>query len=100
VPFLLTTSRAVGRVPLVGRAARRMIPVANYDGVLPLSDEALLEWAKLDTFDWLSPRYDSPQRPSRLRRLLEEAGLEHVEVLKPSLGHLTGRGRRPGASLC
>jgi SAM-dependent methyltransferase len=92
-PALLALSRAVGTIPLVGRYLRRLIPVANYEGVYSLSERQLLEWAVLDTFDWLSARYDQPQTPETLRGWLVEAGLGEIEVFRAH--HLTGRGRKP-----
>ena len=61
VPSLLALSQALGRLPLFGRALKRIIPVADYTGRFPLSDQQLKEWALLDTFDMLSPEYDKPQ---------------------------------------
>jgi SAM-dependent methyltransferase len=92
-PSLLTISRLVGRVPAVGRYLRRLIPVANYEGVYPLTEQQLIEWATLDTFDWFSPRYDQPQTAAVLRRWFDEAGMIETEVFLAD--HLTGRGRRP-----
>lgn len=94
VPVLLPVSRAIGRVPVVGRMLRRLVPVANYEGIQPLNRRQLHEWAVLDTFDWLSPAYDQPQTPDVLQSWLEEADLEEIEVLK--VIHLVGRGRKPG----
>lgn len=91
-PALLAVSRFVGRIPLVGRFLKFLVPVANYEGVYPLSSEQILEWAILDTYDWLSPRYDTPQTPAALRGWLTEAGLEKIEV--EMAHHLTGRGRK------
>jgi 2-polyprenyl-3-methyl-5-hydroxy-6-metoxy-1,4-benzoquinol methylase len=59
-PALLTVSHLVGRVPFAGRLLQRLVPVANYERSLPLSATQLREWAILDTFDWLGPRYDQP----------------------------------------
>jgi uncharacterized protein YbaR (Trm112 family) len=96
VPGLLSISRAIGGIPLIGRFLKRLVPVANYDGQYPLSEDQLHEWAVLDTFDWLSPRYDKPQTAATLRSLLTDADLEEIEVFKAD--HLTGRGRRsPGS---
>jgi SAM-dependent methyltransferase len=92
VPALLGISNAVDGFPLIGRALRRMVPVANYHGVLPLSANQLSEWALLDTFDWLAPAYDSPQTVKTVRLWLERTGLREIEVLKA--GHLVGRGKR------
>jgi SAM-dependent methyltransferase len=91
-PSLLALSRLVGRIPLAGRHLKRLIPVANYEGVYPLTGQQLIEWATLDTYDWFSPRYDQPQRPSVLQKWFEEAGLDKIDVFLAD--HLTGRGRR------
>ncbi|WP_447860110.1 class I SAM-dependent methyltransferase [Nitrospira calida] len=93
VPSLRRVSSQVGRVPLIGKALRRLIPVANYEGVYPLGPEQLDEWALLDTFDWLSPRYDRPQTAAVLRAWFEKARFEDIEIARA--GHLVGRGRRP-----
>lgn len=92
VPTLLAISNAVGRIPMIGKVARRVVPVANYKGVLPLSETQLREWALLDTFDWLSPAYDNPQTAATVRRWLEQSGLLNIEVLQA--GHLVARGIR------
>lgn len=91
VPTLLKVSDGIGRIPAVGPLARRLVPVANHRGILPLDDRQHAEWALLDTFDWLAPEYDSPQSPATVNKWLQEAGLQDCEVLKA--GHLVGRGR-------
>jgi SAM-dependent methyltransferase len=91
-PPLLSVSRAAAGIPLLGPVARRAIPVANYDGVHPLSEQALRDFAILDTFDWLSARFDKPQTARTLERWLRELGLVDVEVLHPA--HLTARARK------
>lgn len=93
-PTLLRASRAAGRVPVLGRALRRAVPVADYEGVLPLDERQRREWAVLDTFDWLSPRYDQPQTAETMRRWAESEGLVDIRTHQPS--HLTLRARRPG----
>lgn len=93
VPSLLATSQALGRVPLVGPALKRIVPVADYTGRFPLSDQQLKEWALLDTFDMLAPTYDNPQSAATVRRWFEQAGLEEIEVGHWS--HLVGRGVKP-----
>lgn len=91
VPVLLPVSQLLGGIPLLGRYLKRIVPVANYTGVYPLSAAQLREWALLDTFDMLAPRYDHLKPTAgRLRRWLEAAGLANVEVFRP--GHLVGRG--------
>lgn len=93
VPGLLSASQTLGRVPLVGRVLSRLIPVANYTGIYPLTDQQLREWALLDTFDMLAPAYDSPQTSATARAWMDEAGMLGVEVLHA--GHLVVRGSKP-----
>jgi hypothetical protein len=95
VPVLLPLSQRLGRVPAVGSELKRLVPVANYAGILPLSQQQHVEWSLLDTFDWLSPEFDSPQRAQTVKNWLERAGLEHIEVRKA--GHLVARGTVPHA---
>jgi len=92
VPKLLALSVFIGGFPLLGSYLKRLIPVANYVGSLPLNKSQQLDWSLLDTFDWLSPEHDHPQKPATVQRWLEGAGLGNVEVLKA--GHLVGRGIR------
>jgi SAM-dependent methyltransferase len=94
VPVMLPVSQVLGGIPALGRYLKRLVPVANYTGILPLDREQLKEWALLDTFDMLAPKYDHPEPTAgRLRRWLDAAGLSQVEVFRP--GHLVGRGTRP-----
>jgi SAM-dependent methyltransferase len=92
VPRLLPLTIAIGRIPVVGRKARRILPIADYDGILPLSRDQLTEWAILDTYDMLAPVYDQPQTEQTLRRWLAQAQLEDGEVLRPA--GLVARGRK------
>jgi len=92
-PALLSVSRVIGSTPGVGRKLKYLLPVANYDGVYPLTDEQLVEWAVLDTFDMLAPAYDHPQSDAVVRAWFEQADLENVEVVR--VGHLVGRGSVP-----
>jgi SAM-dependent methyltransferase len=93
-PALLKVSNAVGALPVAGPQLRRLVPVANYKGQLPLTPRQLEEWAILDTYDWLAPAYDQPQTAATLQRWMTDAGLIDVRVL--TADHLTARGRRPG----
>jgi SAM-dependent methyltransferase len=90
VPVFWPISLALGRVPLIGRKLRHVLPIANYDGVYPLTPTQLREWAVLDTFDMLAPTHDHPQTARRLRAWLDTAGLRDVEILRP--GVLVARG--------
>ena len=92
VPTLLPGSRLLGAIPLVGGALKRMVPVVNYYGTLPLTTLQHQEWSLLDTFDWLAPQYDHPQTAATAKKWMEEAGMKEIEVLKA--GHLVARGTR------
>jgi SAM-dependent methyltransferase len=93
VPRLFECSRWLGRVPLIGPGLKRLVPVANYVGILPLSHAQHLEWSLLDTFDMLSPEFDHPQTERTVRSWFERAGLENPEFFTPGL--LIGRGVAP-----
>lgn len=92
VPVLLPVSRLFGAIPLLGGLLRRVVPVANYYGILPLDDKQQEEWSLLDTFDWLSPAYDSPQTAATARSWMEAAGMKEIEVF--NAGHLVARGSK------
>lgn len=92
VPMLLPLSRFLGSVPKVGSVLRRLIPVANYHGMLPLTEQQHEEWALLDTFDWLSPQHDNPQTADTAREWMDQGGMIDIEVLKA--GHLVAHGRK------
>lgn len=92
VPVLLPVSRTLGRVPKFGRQLRRVVPVVNYEGVLPLSDQQVKEWAVMDTFDMLAPAHDHPQSVETVRQWFNEAGLGDVWVQR--MGFVVGRGSK------
>ncbi|MBF0420158.1 MAG: methyltransferase domain-containing protein [Magnetococcales bacterium] len=92
VPTMLVMSQVLGRIPLFGRVLKRIVPIADYTGRFPLSDQQLKEWALLDTFDMLAPTYDNPQTAATVRRWFDEAGLVGVGVGHWS--HLVGRGTK------
>lgn len=94
IPSLLAASQTLGRVPFVGRVLKRLVPVADYTGIFPLSEQQLKEWALLDTFDMLAPTYDNPQSAATVQRWFEEAKLFDIEV--GHWGHLVGRGKKLG----
>jgi SAM-dependent methyltransferase len=95
-PPLLALSRAVGRIPSLGGRARYLVPVANYEGVYPLSPTQLVEFATLDTFDMFSPAYDQPQDEATLASWFREAGMREIHVLRDGL--LVGRGVKAALS--
>ena len=91
-PYLLSVSRLVSKLPVIGHTLKKLIPVANYYGILPLSKQQQLEWSLLDTFDWFSPQHDYPQTSKIAKLWMENAQLYDIEVLRA--GHLVARGRK------
>lgn len=91
VPRALSVSIHLASIPVLGRYLQRLIPVANYNGILPLDKKQQFEWSLLDTFDWFSPTYDNPQTPDCIKTWFEEAGLINIHILHA--GHLVGRGK-------
>jgi 2-polyprenyl-3-methyl-5-hydroxy-6-metoxy-1,4-benzoquinol methylase len=89
VRMFLPLSNALGRLPY-GRKIRRLLPVANHEGVLPLTASQHREWSTLDTFDMFSPSHDYPQTAAALRRWFAGAGFTEHEVFRS--GCLVGRG--------
>lgn len=85
VPTLLKSSQFLARIPVLGIYLKRIIPVADYTGIYPLSERQLEEWALMDTFDMLAPQYDSPQSASTIRNWIINAKFEEVEVFHATL---------------
>jgi SAM-dependent methyltransferase len=94
-PLLLRASDTCVRVPAVGRYVARCVPVANYRDVFPLDGGQLLDWAILDTFDWLCPAYDRPLRWAGVKVALEEGGLRNVRRIAPATAGLAVAGEKP-----
>lgn len=93
IPVLFKTSQVLGKVPVIGKFLKRLVPVADYTGIYPLNQQQLKEWALLDTFDMLAPEYDNPQKVATIQRWFEKAGFKNIEIFHE--GHLVGRGYRP-----
>lgn len=79
VRTLWPLTRWLHHVPY-GRNLNWRLLIADYQGMYPLSESLLRDWAVLDTFDMLAPAYDQPQTPETVRRWFEEAGLKEIEL--------------------
>ncbi|MGQ0810072.1 MAG: class I SAM-dependent methyltransferase [Nitrospiraceae bacterium] len=80
VPHWLPFDNWVQQLPRLGQYVIGTIPCWNYTGTLPLTQEQINEWAILDTFDALAPRYDNPQTITDVRAWFEEAKLLGIDV--------------------
>ena len=89
-PILLKISIFLDKIPMIGIILKRLIPVANYKNIYSLSDNQLLEWATLDTFDMLSPEYDNPQSKKTIYKWMEIMNIDNIEILHSTL--LVARG--------
>jgi len=85
-------SRWIGLIPRIGRNINWMLLIADHRN-LGLSDEVAKQWAYLNTFDMLAPRYDLPQRLETVREWFREANLHSSEIYYGYNG-IVGRGRR------
>ncbi len=74
MPVMFPIMDKVFRLPKVGRVAQFMVPVAVYVDEKGFTDEQRYQEAILDTFDMLSPRYDSPMTWKEAERVLRATG--------------------------
>jgi SAM-dependent methyltransferase len=98
IDLMWPVARWIRRIPKLGKPLNWRLLIADYSDVIS-DDETLKEWARLDTFDMLAPRYDAPQRLATVKRWCAEAGLVDVDV---GYGHdvIEIRARQPlGPSL-
>jgi ubiquinone/menaquinone biosynthesis C-methylase UbiE/uncharacterized protein YbaR (Trm112 family) len=80
IPRWITVDNFLQRIPILRRIAPIVVPCWNYTGMLPLTNEQIIQWAILDTFDALSPAYDSPQTIFSVQSWFEEAGLLDIDI--------------------
>lgn len=85
-------ARIIHKIPKAGKIINWSLLIADYRGSYDLPEHLLKEWAILDTFDMLSPRYDKPQTIKTVWRWFREAGLKEVEV-KYGYNGIEGKGR-------
>jgi uncharacterized protein YbaR (Trm112 family) len=92
VDLMWPVASVIRRIPGIGKSLNWRLLIADYSD--RIGDTRLLrEWAYLDTFDMLSPRYDHPQTVGTVRRWGLEAGLDDFEVEVCAHG-IAMRGRR------
>jgi len=79
VDFMWPIADFIRRIPKIGSKINWALCIADYSQ-LGLKGQMLKEWAYLDTFDMLSPRYDYPQTLNTVRKWLQDAGLDDIDV--------------------
>lgn len=94
IDFVWPLAMVIGKIPVLGPVInwRLLVPDYSREG---LRGKALKEWAYLDVFDMLAPRYDSPQTLKALVRWFEKAGMKEVAINYGYNG-IEGRGKRQG----
>jgi SAM-dependent methyltransferase len=92
IDFIWPVSAVIRKIPRIGPTLnwRLLVPDYSREGV---RGEALKEWAYLDVFDMLSPRYDSPQTVKTLRRWFEKAGMTGV-IVNYGYNGIEGHGKK------
>jgi len=85
IPIWLPIDTFIKRIPYLGNWLGLIVPCWNY-WATDLSPEQKVQWAIMDTFDALSPAYDSPATLKDVQRWFRDARLESVDV------HLGGNG--------
>lgn len=79
VDFMWPFCNLIRRIPKIGRMINWALLVADHSN-RGLKGEILKEWAYLDTFDMLSPRYDNPQTIQMVNRWFLKGGVHDIEV--------------------
>ena len=78
VDFMWPLSNLIRRMPK-GHGINWRLLVADYSS-LGLKGQILKEWAYLDTFDMLAPRYDRPATKKSLQRWGRQANLAEIDA--------------------
>lgn len=97
MPVAFPVTDALFRVPGLGSLARFVIPVANYVEKAHFTRAQRYAEAELDTFDMLSPAYDSPMTPCEVAVALRGAGAGDLRFLQDAPVNVLAR--IPGESV-
>ena len=102
VPRLLPISTWLRfHIPFIGRQVSDLVPIVNYSGFLPTQSAEIIEqYCILDTFDDLSPKYISPQRPHAVRQWFLDAGYENIEFDNATVSAMRGEKNPPKQFAC
>ena len=77
-------SKILNKIPYFGKRIKWALLIADQfldnEQAHILSEEKQKEWVILDTFDMLSPKYDSPQKISTIKKWFENSNLKNIEI--------------------
>ena len=79
IDFMWHLACIIRKIPKIGPMINWALLIADYSR-MGLKGEILKEWAYLDTYDMISPKYDYPQTIKTVRKWFENAGLTNTEV--------------------
>jgi SAM-dependent methyltransferase len=79
VDFMWPLSRLISKIPRIGPTINWRLLIPDYS-IWGLQGSILKEWAYLDAFDMLSPRYDSPQTLKTILQWFQETGMTDISV--------------------
>lgn len=91
VNFMYPIAKCINRVPYGRGLNRRLFFIADYRGHFDLKEDLLREWAILDTFDMLSPRYDKPQDIDTVKQWFKDSNLKNIDVYWTGGTNIHGR---------
>jgi uncharacterized protein YbaR (Trm112 family) len=94
VEFMWPMVKLLAPIPVIGKRLIGRLLINEYRGIFDLSEEMHKEWAILDTFDMLSPKYTNRQTLQTVRQWLLDAGMVNSEVQYGYNG-IEGRGTKP-----
>jgi len=74
--------KAARKVPRIGYLIIfNIFLIADYASIMPGSPDKLVkEWAYLDTYDMLSPKFDYPNTFHEFKKWYEDAGLTNIDI--------------------
>lgn len=97
IELMWPISKLLDKIPYFGKRLKWILLISdhfkdNENGII-LSEDKQKEWTILDTFDMLSPKYDSPQKINTVRKWFDKANLKEIEVYWGYNG-IEGRGTK------
>ena len=96
VDMMWPLSRLISKIPHIGPTINWRLLIPDYS-IWGLQGSVLKEWAYLDAFDMLSPRYDTPQTLMTLMKWFQEAGMTEINV-RYGYNGIEGSGKRAGVA--
>lgn len=93
IPLWLPIDTLIKRIPILGNYLGAVIPCWNYF-YLSIPHSEKVEWAIMDTFDALAPRYDLPVTLEEVRSWFQTLGYTEYEVFLGGNG-IVGNGLKP-----